>query len=83
MQWGGTGPPLQLGAGGTLNPEAEGAFLTDHAAISKEITGVERLLHGSEPVLYLLNKGQETKQTHKDKDVNVNIWGSRQRRNNK
>lgn len=71
---GGTGRQLQLGVGGTLNREAEGAFLTDHAAISKEVTGVYRLLYGSEPDLYLVNKGQETKQTYKDKDVSVNIW---------
>lgn len=72
---GGDGWPLQLGAGGTLSREAEGAFLTDHAAISKEMTGVETLLYGSEPDLYLVNKGQETKQTYKDKDVSVNIRG--------
>lgn len=35
---GGTGRQLQLDAGGTPNREAEGAFLTDHAAISKEMT---------------------------------------------
>lgn len=84
---GGTGRQQQLGAGGTLNREAAGAFLTDHAAISKEMTGTETLLYGSEPDLYLVNKGQGTKQTYKDKDVSVHIWdelmeGSRQWGNN-
>lgn len=36
----GIGRQLQFGAGGTLNWEAEGAFLTEHTAISKEMTGV-------------------------------------------
>lgn len=78
---GGTGQQLQLGAGSPLSREAEGAFLTDHAAISKETTGVSTLLYSSEPDLYLVNKGQETKQTYKDKDVSVNIWvlGTQQR----
>lgn len=30
-------------------------------------------MYGSEPDLYLVNKGQETKQIYKDKDVSVNI----------
>lgn len=32
------------------------------------------LLHSSEPDFYLLNKGQKTKQTQKDKDASANIW---------
>lgn len=70
-----------------LKREAEGAFLNDHAAISKEATGVDTLLCGSEPDLYVLNKGQKTKQTHADKDVSVNtgnkfMEGSREQGNN-
>lgn len=61
--WEGPASKRMLGAGGTLNREAEGAFLTEHAAISKEMTGVETLLYNSEPDLYLANKGQETRQT--------------------
>lgn len=32
------------------------------------------LLYSSEPDLYLMNKGQKTKQTQKDKDASANIW---------